>query len=429
MRNQLRGDMKTLTSCCLIMLLSIITAHAQSGASLGIGGQTAISRGVESVYWNPANLAFRSENDPKFQAIIYSFNAGVGNNSFSFDFINKYIGDGESIYLTENDKNDILDAIDDHGLKFDVMGNFSVFSWSYGRFGMGLETELYGDISMPKDIYQNLLFKIGQEEYDYSIAGGGYSVARTKFSYGRTMFKDVMFTVPLIGRLILREIAAGVSLSYLRGLGFADVERGTARLSISENGILPELNLIGKIATGGNGVGMDIGIGTYSENRIYVGLVLENLLNTILWNQRTEQATASLEFGDVPLFILGDGQLEDIEIDSVLSDTSYAIDHFFSRLPVNFRLGVGKAFGDFVVNVELANENHAFGSFIGAKYRLNFLNLFASVGRSADNFNWNAGFALNFRNFYFDLGASNRGGIFLANTKSLYYGSAIRIGF
>jgi len=84
--------------------------HAQSGMSLGIGGLTAPARGVEAVFWNPANLAFAEKNRPKFQMTFFSVTAGTGNNSFSFNSLTKYIGDGESTYLTEKDKQDIFGA-------------------------------------------------------------------------------------------------------------------------------------------------------------------------------------------------------------------------------------------------------------------------------------------------------------------------------
>ncbi|MCD4665950.1 MAG: DUF5723 family protein [Bacteroidales bacterium] len=412
-----------------IILVFAVTVYSQTGASLGLGGFTAVSRGVESVYWNPANLSFMEKNQSDFQMVIYALNVGTGNNSFSFNSLNKYIGDGESIYLTDSDKKDILNNIKDNGLMFDMLGKASLFSFCYKNYGFGIETKAYGNMSIPKDLYENILFKFGHDIYDYSVNGIGYGLMKFKLSYGRTLFEDLIFEVPLLKNTIFKEISAGISLSYLQGVGFAEIEKGQAELEINDSGILPKVNFRAKRATSGSGLGMDIGFGAYTNNNWKIGMMFENLLGGIRWNKGAEMATSSIDFGSDLLFILGEGQLAEIEMDSVSSDTTYSISDFSQRLPLNFRMGIAKDLGKYLVNFEIGGENKKFFTAIGGRINFDFFNWYASIGHSIGNFHWNTAFAINFKHFYFDVGVSSRGGLTLGHSKALFVGSSMRFGF
>lgn len=413
----------------LLILFTATFAFSQSGSSLGIGGLTALSRGVEAIYWNPANLAFRSQSQPNFQMIVYSINAGTGNNSLSFNSINKYIGDGESVYLTDQDKQDILEMINDNGLQFDVTGNASLFSLSYKNFGFGIETRAFANFSIPKDLYENILFKLGQDTYDYSASGGGQGVAKFKLAYGNTFISDLIFEVPLLSETIFQEFSAGISLSYLMGVGYANIEKGMAKLSINETGILPSAEFLARSATFGSGIGMDIGLSTYTDNNWRIGLMFENILGSVKWNKDAKIASFSLDFGDNPLFILGENQLSEIEKDSVATDTTYSIDSFSKRLPFNFRMGIAKDFGKYLANLEIGHVNETTFATLGGRIKFGFFNWYVSVGRMLGNFNWNTAFALEFRNFAFDIGISSRTGLMLGHSKGLFAGSSMRFGF
>ncbi len=402
--------------------------QAQSGSSLGLGGFTAISRGVEAVYWNPANLAFSSKSQPGFQMMIYSLTIGTGNNSLNFNSLNKYIGDGESILLTDQDKRDILDNINDSGLRFDLTGNGSLFSMSYKNFGLGIEARSFANMSIPKDLYENIFFKLGQDNYDYSVSGGGQSVVKFKLAYGQSFLNDLIFEVPLLRDTIFREFSAGISLSYLMGVGYANIEKGKAGLSINETGILPNVEFLARSATLGNGVGMDLGLSTYTDNGWQIGLMFENILGAVKWNKDAKVSSYLLDIGENPLFILGEDQLEEINIDSVTTDTSYAIDGFTKRLPFNFRLGIAKNFGRYLANFELGHVDEATFAVLGGRIKWSFFNLYASLGRMLGNFNWNTGFGFDFKYFAFDFGISSRTGLTLEHSKGIYLGTSMKFG-
>ena len=291
----------------------------------------------------------------------------------------------------------------DDGLRFDVSGKISLLSFSIRNFGFGIETKAYGNFSVPKDIYRNILFKFGQETYDYSVNGSGFGVTKFKFCYAKTFLDDVIFAVPLLKNTIFRELSAGVSLSYLLGTGFAQIDKGTEQLAISENGILPVVDFRAKMAQMGGGLGLDFGLSSYTDNNWKIGIMFENILGRITWNRKPQMASYQLDFGNKPRFILGEGQLSEVEMDSVSTDTTMSLKSFAKNLPFNFRMGIAKDFGKYLVNFELANENNIFSSTLGGRLRFGFFNWYASIGRMLSNFHWNTAAALDFKNFYFDV--------------------------
>ncbi len=402
---------------------------SQGGVSLGLGGMTAVSRGVESLYWNPANLSFNDTNRPNFEMVLYSVFANGGNNSFSFNDINKYIGDGESIFLTEEDINDILNLIPKSGMVFDFNGRISIFSFAYKNIGFGIEAQTFGHFSVPKDLYENLLFRIGRDVYDYSVSGGGQGIVKYKVSYGRGLFERLIFEVPGLKNTIFEKISWGASLAFVQGIGYANIEKGMAKLSISEDGILPKAEFSARKAELGKGMSFDFGLGAYTNNNWKIGLVFENLLGSIFWNGNPELARSTIDFGDDPLFIFGDNQLSDINTDTVITDTTYSLSGFSKRLPLNIRFGLAKNINRYLINMEYNYTDGISQVSLGGGARFSILRCYASVGRRLSNFQWNAGIAFDFKRFYIDFGMSSRGGMTLGSSRALSFGTSMRFGF
>ena len=80
---------------------------------------TALARGPEAAFWNPANLALRSSPDFKWEILA----AGVGlvaeNNAISVKAYNDHFTDDEHI-LTDRDKQDLLAEVPGEGLRFNM---------------------------------------------------------------------------------------------------------------------------------------------------------------------------------------------------------------------------------------------------------------------------------------------------------------------
>ena len=153
---------KKITILIIIILFCISNLNAQQGISMGLGNAyTAIARGPEAIFWNPANLAL-SNNLPNFNFNIYSIGANFGNNAFDIDFYDEYLtgtgqkdADGNKIgkTLTDNDKKDILSRIPDSGLELMGKVDVSVLGFSFKNYGASVEFNMFTEGTLPKNAF------------------------------------------------------------------------------------------------------------------------------------------------------------------------------------------------------------------------------------------------------------------------------------
>ena len=412
----------------LLMFSFINTIKAQNGISLGLGGYTAVSRGIEAVYWNPANLAIIEKNNPRLEIKLFSINAGGGNNAFDFDYIKQYIGDGEAILITEENKIDILDKINDDGLKIDLAAQISAFSFRYKNFGVSIESHSYGYITIPKDLYRTVLTELGPDNYDYSVDGEGYTYGKMKLSYARAIIKNKTYKLTRSQKLKLKAVTFGISMSYLHGMGHAKIEESNATIDINKNGILPKIDYMAKRAMLGDGFGLDLGFGIFTEDNWSFGFVFENLMSSINWTYGQHEETGYINFGPDHLFIFGDNQLDDIDMDTASKDTSIDIDEYSTDIPVDFRMGLAKDFGNILLNMEIAKENKTSSFALGGMVKLGIFNWAMSWKREENHNRWSTGWALAAKYFYLDIGMSGRSGFSLLNAKAVNYGMSLCFG-
>ena len=84
--------------------------------AMGLAGTyTAMARGVESLYWNPANLALK--DGPKVSIPLdLGLSYVLENNSWSVSTYNDFNGN----FIDEGMKDDMLSDLDKEGLKFNT---------------------------------------------------------------------------------------------------------------------------------------------------------------------------------------------------------------------------------------------------------------------------------------------------------------------
>ncbi|MFQ5649436.1 MAG: DUF5723 family protein, partial [bacterium] len=193
----------------LFLSLTILArnAEAQYGVSnarsVAMGGAyTALARGVEAPSWNPANLGLSGRKVPRLNLI--SIGVGIHNNSFSKSRYELYSGS----YLTEKDKQDIMNSIPAEGLWFNLNTEVQAAGLSIGPLAFTASGHAASDFSLSKDIADLLLY--GNDfERQYTIGdtnGEGWAVSSLAVSGGFRLFK-----------LGPREVAVGVSAKILRG--------------------------------------------------------------------------------------------------------------------------------------------------------------------------------------------------------------------
>lgn len=436
--------------------------------AMGLAGTyTAMARGVESLYWNPANLALR--DSPKV-----SIPLGLGasyileNNSWSVSTYNDFNGD----FIEESMKDDMLSDLDKEGLKFNTdLGLFvplvggAAFPLPWGlssamafNFRLGIEGKV------PRDMIEFMLR--GNQFESERIAAGrdpNYDIAEWDgeawalgvFSWG---FAKPWIPAPL--EPYVSQFAVGTTLKVMGG--------AMAEVTDSQGGFVTrisgtELNASGVARSGGGiGFGLDLGtVGVTKDGRTTVGLSLVNLLDVMNWSIETRQDSVfvTAEGVSVTSFTGADGideifdnprevRLADGRIDTVLENevdaaiwengdpvfhTKRDIGSFSRSLPAMLRLGVEhKPFPRLTV---AANYDQAFSSgfgidstprvSLGAEYRLvdwfplRFgLSAGGRGGRSSA-----FGFALGpvtikrFQMVFFEFSLSNRGGFFPGSSQ------------
>ncbi len=211
-------------------------------------------------------------------------------------------------------------------------------------------------------------------------------------------------------------------------MGYFHVDKGKASIDINESGILPVVDFQGKIAQIGNGFGMDFALAAHTYDGWSAGLVFDNLIGAINWNYGAQMSVSRIDFGAEHMFIFGDNQLQDVDMDTASMDTTYDIDAFSTRLPVNWRMGVVKDFGHVSLQFDYGTTNHIRHLSFGSRLKLNFFWLAGSWKRAQSMNIWSGALAFAFKHFYWDIGISSRSGLSLASTRGLMIGTSLCVG-
>ncbi|MFP6590848.1 MAG: DUF5723 family protein [Candidatus Latescibacterota bacterium] len=375
--------------------------------AMGLAGTyTAMARGVESLYWNPANLALK--DGPKV-----SIPLGVGGsvvletNSWSVSTYNDFNGN----FIDDGMKDDMLADLDKEGLKFGsdlgvfiplVGGAAFLLPWGLSS-AMAFDIRAGYDVQVPRDMIEFMLrgnqFESERIEDErnpnYDIAEwDGESWGLAVFSWG--------FAKPWIPAQLepyVSQFAVGITL---KGMGGA-----LAEVTDSEGGFITRISGMQMNASavtrsagnidpynpslGGSGFGLDLGaVGVTKDGRTTVGLSLVNLLDVMNWSIETRQDSVFVtaegvsvtsftgadgfdEIFDNPREVLVDGRLDTVlenEVAEAIWDSGVPVFHTerdigsFSRsLPAMLRLGVAhKPIPRLTV---AANYDQAFSSGMG----------------------------------------------------------------
>ncbi len=417
----------------IMILLYSSNLNAQQGISTGLGGAyTAIARGPEAIFWNPANLAL-SSNLPNFNFKLYSMGIDVGNNVFDLDFYDEYLtGTGETDAegnkigrtLTESDKSDILNKIPDSGLE--LIGRFdgSIFGFNYKNFGFSVEVNVFAETTLPKDAFELLLTEIGEKSYSFDVNGNGFGTARLNFSYGKTVLKNTVRRI-FNRNFKIKELAVGWTASYIKGIGYAEVTESDIKVNLTSTGFNAPSRVVSKVAEFGNGIGLDFGMGAVLENGWQLGLAFDNIPGIISWSTDTKEQIETFDLKR-QIYI---NEFSDIEIDDYRESIDRDIGGFTQVLPLNVRLGIAKYYKLYMGTVELAREYGKMRFSLGGSIDLKICELYASLGRTRGSNCFSSALAFNYKHFLFDIGVTNRGGITQTSSKAFAVGTSVRFGW
>ena len=397
----------------LIVLVSIVIptvslAGFYSGRSVGMGNAyTTAARGVESVFWNPANLGFSRSSEKHLMLLSVGLN--VSNNSFNLEQYNQYNG----TFLSAEDKQTILDLIPAKGFNGSLSADVMALGASWYNFAFTISGRGTSDLLLPKDPIQALFF--GNEINDTIIVSGsdGAAFASVDFglSYGRTILKNNN-----------KELLVGTSVRLTRGLVYQEMKEAQGEIFTLETGVNGEGNFLIQSAEGGKGYGVDLGISLkYKENWLF-GLSFIDLISRMKWDKGTEEKGYQVTVDSL--------LAENFDTDSLVLDKSYtrSIVPFTTHMPVLLQAGVSYQLKRTLLIFDLKNsltrgmgESKKFSASLGMEYRLSrWFNVRCgiSLGKN-EGITIAQGLGINLGVYHLDIGMANQKGVWFTKSKGV----------
>jgi hypothetical protein len=296
---------------------SVARSVAMGGAYIGL------ARGTDAAKFNPANLGLTDYHQTGIELV--GVGANISNNAFNLSDYNRYTG----AFLTDDDKQDILDKIPTEGLKLDVDVQASALSMAFGSYAVNVAGVGVADVNLSKDIFE-LVFN-GNTFADTIDVTGSYSdvyaYASAGFSYG----------MPIYGSGT-RQLSVGATFKYIRGIAIEQVVELQGMAATYATGFAGEGKMIAQTATGGRGYALDLGAALQLNSKYTVGARIENFLGSIQWDHETEEHGYIFNFDTMTVDNMGDDYV-------VSDDYSKPIGSFTTRLPASLTIGLARTSG------------------------------------------------------------------------------------
>ena len=145
----------------LLILFFSISLFGQSFDAVSLSmaeNYTAVSRGINAMAWNPANLSMPRGNTMEIN--ILSMNMNFYNNALSINNYNQYFTEeGHDGRWSDSDKHAILDLFND-GLKFNVNYSANVLGVAYNNFAVSIQANAQGgaELISNEKLFKTVLF-------------------------------------------------------------------------------------------------------------------------------------------------------------------------------------------------------------------------------------------------------------------------------
>ena len=285
------------TATVLTLFLNC-AVHALSDTeprALALGqAYTALARGPEAVFWNPANLALGGEPKFKWELLGGGLTLVTENNSFSVRTYNANFTD-DTHRIGPLEKKELLGDIPKDGLRFnaDLVPFLSAGLPVNGGISFPLRNGIKAAVTtniafgvegeMPKDMFELMLFG---NEFDrrYEIArwdGSSWLVGGVNFAAAKPWMPDRLATH-------LREFTVGGTLKISGGAFGEIIKSDGGMISRIQGTDLEGFALVRR--SGGLGFGVDFGVaGVTTDGRTTFSAGMLNLVDFISWSIGSRQ--------------------------------------------------------------------------------------------------------------------------------------------
>ena len=311
---------------------------------------TALARGLDAAFWNPANLGLK--DNPQLSINLISFGFKFGNSTISRTAYNLYSGK----FLTQSDKETILREVPTGGFRLDAQSEFRILSFSYRNFAFVINGEALASGLIAKD-YIDLALNGNKSGRKYSFTrtqAVSYVISNAKISFG------FPFYVPMF-----REFAIGVTLKYFQGFGFASLNNLKGTFVTYDDGIDSDGQLIAKYSRGGSGFGANIGLVMVPEAGVTIGFVINNIFAHSRWSKDAQERDATY----FTRLLTVENAKEDTVYD--YENAKRKIDKIHYTNPKYFRLGITYEMSNWIVTIDMAVQKRQY-SYLTPSPRMSF---------------------------------------------------------
>ena len=395
-----------------------LLAFGESNArGMGMAGTlVAVSTDVDAVGWNPANLALA----PRGQVCLSPFSVGikVANNAFSINTYNKYNGE----HWSDQDRQEILNAIPADGLDIDVGAEARAFGFSYGPFAFKSRVVASGQVVLPRTPIEILLYG---NEFDRSygledLDGEGWAALSLSFSGAQILQPGAL-------KKHFDLFAVGGTLKILRGFAYGDLVTSEAEIYTGRDRVDGGGEIVTHEARGGSGLALDLGVAGRTRKGWTVGVSVIHAFGGISWSNEVKERTNSFEMDSLNVSNMVEVEYVEDLIDT--EETTRDLDTFTSDLPGILRLGLAREWAKLLWAIDYeqgfsesagVSTTPRFSS--GLEYRpQTWLTLRGglSLGGQRPRVNTALGLGLGGKAFTLDLAVINRGGIFPGGSKGI----------
>ncbi len=390
--------------------LSIARSAGMAGAYMGL------ATGAEAAFFNPANLGLASHRDASL--LLAGIGANISNNAFSLDDYNTYTG----AYLTQQDKDFILDKIPVDGFVMSADAEASAVGVSVGSYALTFSGVGASEVNLNKDVLDLLLNgnSFGDTIVLQDMYGSAIAYGSANLSYGTPVYT-----------LGSRQMSIGASFRYIQGLYHADITRLEGSAMTLTTGYNGSGAIVLNTAEGGSGFAMDLGMALQFNENYTAGISLQNAVSSLSWNQNPEERGFIFAFDS--LFIANDNDSL-----TVSNDYTKSIEPYSTTLPRAMRLGLANTSGRLLWAVDW-EQGFTFGPGSSTKPRIAAGAEYSLLGAvplragyavgGLHGTQMSVGSGLNLSAFYLDIAALTSGGASAGQSQGLQLAFSTGLNF
>jgi hypothetical protein len=276
----------------LVGALGLATTAQAAGAQLanastaatGLGGAyTAVAKGYNAVYWNPANLAM--PGNPGFSLTFGAIDGMAGIRPIDFTDIQPYAGKNLPSTLREQW---MLEIEAEGAQRGNLGGGITELGLSIGNVGIQANTKIQSNMDMSPGMMEAILFgnagrdSLQKTRHDLSLAGTGlgtsvYTAAGLSYAFG----------LPLVP---LPNFKVGVTGKYIYGHALVLMQDQSSTIGSDIAMEFPAITTDSLTLTSGepsgSGMGLDLGA-AWTIPGFRFGVSMQNVVNTFKWDTTT----------------------------------------------------------------------------------------------------------------------------------------------